>query len=61
MRLIIVNRDRAYEVSHENAGIRVAPHFYTTDDEVRQAMDTIDDILADGSWKSHDQNRDFVT
>lgn len=45
----------------ENAGIRIAPHFYTTDDEVRDAVIAIDDILDDGSWKQHKKNRDFVT
>jgi kynureninase len=45
----------------EGAGIRIAPHFYNTDHEVRQAVDTIETILADGSWKPHVQSRDFVT
>lgn len=45
----------------ENAGIRIAPHFYTRDDEVRQAVDTVEEILSDGSWKQHVQSRDFVT
>jgi len=71
--LITLNPAHAYEVSREllarnikidyreNAGIRVAPHFYTTDDEVRQAVDTISEILDDGSWKQHTVGRDFVT
>lgn len=62
----------AYEVSREllarnividyreGAGIRVAPHFYNTDDEIEQVMATIGDILADGSWQAH-THRDFVT
>lgn len=45
----------------ENAGIRIAPHFYNTDDEVREAVATIGDILEDGSWKKHTDSRDFVT
>jgi kynureninase len=45
----------------ENAGIRIAPHFYNTDDEVREAVQAITDILADGSWKPHEENRSFVT
>lgn len=45
----------------ENAGIRIAPHFYNTDDEVRQAVSTIGDILEDDSWKQHQKSRDFVT
>lgn len=33
------------------AGIRVAPHFYTSDMEVEGVMDAIDDILATDAWK----------
>lgn len=73
MRLITVNPPNAYEISREmlarnvkidyraNAGIRIAPHFYTTDDEVRQSIDLISQILDDASWKQHVQSRDFVT
>jgi kynureninase len=32
------------------AGIRVAPHFYTTDDELVACVAAIDDILETGSW-----------
>ena len=32
------------------AGIRVAPHFYTTDDELSACVAAIDDILATGAW-----------
>ena len=70
---VTVNPSEAYAVSREliarnikvdyreNAGIRIAPHFYTTDDEVREAVDAIGDILADGSWQRHKESRDFVT
>jgi len=37
----------------EGAGIRIAPHFYTSDAELRQVMQAIDDILAQGSWRRH--------
>jgi kynureninase len=62
----------AYEVSREmlarqividyreGAGIRIAPHFYNTDDEIRAAVDAITDILASGAWQRH-THRDFVT
>ncbi len=62
----------AYEVSREmlarqividyreGAGIRIAPHFYNTDDEIRGAVDAIADILASGAWQRHTR-RDFVT
>lgn len=70
---VTVNPPHAYEVSREmlarkivvdfraNAGIRIAPHFYNTDDEVRATVDVIGEILADGSWQKHTQGREFVT
>jgi kynureninase len=45
----------------ENAGIRIAPHFYSTDEEVRQAVNAISEILEEGSWKKHRDSRKFVT
>ena len=54
--------DRDIKVDYrENAGIRVAPHFYNTDEEVHEVIDTITEILEDGSWKQHKESRDFVT
>ena len=35
------------------AGIRVAPHFYTTDGEVEGVVGMIDEILATDAWKVH--------
>ncbi|MEO1290592.1 MAG: aminotransferase class V-fold PLP-dependent enzyme [Chloroflexota bacterium] len=70
---VTVNLPNAYEVSREmlarnikidyreNAGIRIAPHFYNTDDECREAITVISDILSDGSWEQHQASRDFVT
>jgi kynureninase len=70
---VSVNPDHAYEVSREllardylvdfrpNAGIRIAPHFYNSDDEIRQTMAAIGAILADGSWQKHAHHREFVT
>jgi kynureninase len=43
------------------AGIRVAPHFYNSDDEIRLVVDTIRAILDDGSWRRHATERAFVT
>jgi kynureninase len=69
---ITVRPDHAYEVSREllarnividfrqNAGIRIAPHFYNSDDEIYLTMNTIGEILADGSWQQHTK-REFVT
>jgi len=35
------------------AGIRVAPHFYTRDDELASCVDAIDHCLATDAWKEH--------
>jgi kynureninase len=43
-----------------NAGIRVSPHFYTTDDEIEQVVTEITDILESGVWKQHAE-RSVVT
>ena len=42
------------------AGIRVAPHFYTTDDEVEKVVGEIDDILATERWKQFEASRPAV-
>jgi kynureninase len=63
----------AYEVSREliarnimvdyrpQAGIRLAPHFYNSDDELHLVMETAQAILEDGSWQRHAAKRAFVT
>jgi kynureninase len=43
------------------AGIRVAPHFYTSDEELEAAVETIDDILARGAWKRYTDDQTIVT
>jgi kynureninase len=44
------------------AGIRIAPHFYTTDAEVDRAIETVDEALASGGWREHEQTgRPVVT
>lgn len=65
--------DHAYEISREllgrnfvidyreGAGIRIAPHFYNSDEELLAVMQAIAAIIADGSWQKHTQNRSFVT
>ncbi|PJF21530.1 MAG: kynureninase [Phototrophicales bacterium] len=70
---VTLNPPHSYAVSREmlarnikidyraNAGIRIAPHFYNSDEEVHTAVTTIADILADGSWRRHLDGRDFVT
>ena len=61
---VTVNPPRAYEVSNEllardikidfrpKAGIRIAPHFYNSDAEIRAAMLAIGEILEDGGWRT---------
>jgi kynureninase len=44
-----------------NAGIRVAPHFYTADEELERAVEMIDDILRSEAWKPFESKRGVVT
>lgn len=43
------------------AGIRVAPHFYTLDDELEAAVSAIDEILATGAWSKYKGRTSVVT
>ena len=43
------------------AGIRVAPHFYTSDDELDAAVGAIDEILAKSEWTRYVDSRSVVT
>lgn len=43
------------------AGIRIAPHFYTRDEELEAAATAIDDILASGEWMRHRDRQTIVT
>jgi kynureninase len=43
------------------AGIRVAPHFYTTDDEVERVVAETAEILDSGAWKRFEGSRPTVT
>ncbi len=43
------------------AGIRIAPHFYTSDEEVERAVEAIDHALAKGSWRRFEGRRSVVT
>ena len=36
-----------------NAGIRIAPHFYTSDEELERAVAMMDDVIATGEWRAH--------
>ena len=43
------------------AGIRIAPHFYTRDDELEDAVSAIDEILATGAWSKYEGRSSVVT
>ncbi|MEO7456284.1 MAG: aminotransferase class V-fold PLP-dependent enzyme [Gemmatimonadaceae bacterium] len=43
------------------AGIRVAPHFYTSDDEVDSVVGAIDEILATSAWERYTEAKLVVT
>lgn len=45
----------------EGAGIRIAPHFYTTDAEILAALGEIRGILDAGAWRKHPARRARVT
>jgi kynureninase len=44
-----------------DAGIRIAPHFYTSDDEVELAVAAMDEILERQEWKKFAGERAVVT
>jgi kynureninase len=43
------------------AGIRIAPHFYTTDAELDRAIGFIDEALASKAWREFEHHRAVVT
>jgi kynureninase len=44
-----------------DAGIRIAPHFYTSDDELESAVGAMDEILEREEWKKFSGERAVVT
>jgi kynureninase len=44
-----------------HSGIRFSPHFYTTDEEIDQAFDVVDDILRTGRWQRQMARQTLVT
>jgi kynureninase len=44
-----------------NAGIRIAPHFYTSDAEIDRAMGAVDEALATDAWQEFGERRSVVT
>ncbi len=43
------------------AGIRIAPHFYTSDGEVESVVEIIDEILAKDAWRKYTHEKLVVT
>ena len=43
------------------AGIRIAPHFYTSDEELETAIAGIDDALSSGAWREFERHQSVVT
>jgi kynureninase len=43
------------------AGIRIAPHFFTRDDELEAAVHEIDAALESGSWQRFSEKIAVVT
>jgi kynureninase len=43
------------------AGVRVAPHFYTSDAELELAVSAIDEILATNAWRAFADSQTTVT
>src|SRR6185503_1050334 len=43
------------------AGIRIAPHFYTSDEELEHAIAAIDESLATEGWREFERQRAVVT
>jgi kynureninase len=70
---VAVDMPNAYEVAQyllarqvivdyrPGAGIRIAPHFYTSDAELETVMATVDEALATGGWREHSRGREVVT
>lgn len=70
---VAVEFEHALEVSRElnsrdvvvdyrpGAGIRLSPHFYTSDDELDRAFAVIDEIRASGAWERWSNRPTIVT
>ena len=73
MGAVAVEVPHAYEVSQfllardvivdyrPGAGIRIAPHFYTSDAELDAAMDAIDEALSTDGWRAFERRQAVVT
>ena len=45
----------------EGAGIRIAPHFYTSDEELERVFAEIDGVIESGAWREFSGRRGVVT
>ncbi|HEY3055830.1 MAG TPA: aminotransferase class V-fold PLP-dependent enzyme [Thermoanaerobaculia bacterium] len=43
------------------SGVRFSPHFYTTDEEIEEAFDVVDDILRTERWRRQEARKTIVT
>ena len=49
---VVALAERDILVDHRpEAGIRVSPHFYTTEDELARFAETLSDLRRTGSWR----------
>jgi kynureninase len=70
---VAINVEHGYEVTQEllsrdilvdyrvGAGIRVAPHFFTRDDEVEEVVQAIAEALETGAWRRFEERTTVVT
>ena len=70
---VAVEMPNSYEISQhllsrdiivdyrEGAGIRIAPHFYTSDEELERVFAEIDKVIESGAWREFSGRRGVVT
>jgi kynureninase len=70
---VAIDVDHGYEIAQEllardilvdyrvGAGIRVAPHFFTRDDEVKSVVEAIEEIIETGAWQKFTERHAVVT
>jgi kynureninase len=57
----VLLENRIFVDYRPGAGIRIAPHFYTSDDELDRAVGLIDQALESGEWRRFEARRAVVT
>lgn len=70
---VALDVDNGYEIAQEllarnilvdyrvGAGIRVAPHFFTRDDELEMVVGSIEEIIESGAWRRFSEQATVVT